>query len=264
MCIKEKVFTFASKQDKMTISILQTDIAWAQPGHNAQQAEMLINECKGSDLYVLPEMWSTGFATSPEGIAETDNRSLKWMQEIAEKKQAAVCGSLAIKDVDGTFRNRHYFVKPDTTYQFYDKRHLFSYGGEDKNYTRGENRVVVEYLGWRFLLLTCYDLRFPVWSRNRNDYDAIIYVANWPESRQQVWDTLLRARAIENQCYVIAANRVGKDKECSYAGGSCIIDAKGMTITDSRTAKEQMLTAELSKEKLEDFRNKFQVLKDRD
>ncbi|MBR1655591.1 MAG: amidohydrolase [Prevotella sp.] len=248
----------------MIVSILQTDIVWAQPERNAQHAERLINECKGSDLYVLPEMWSTGFATNPDGIAETDSQSLKWMQKMAEKKQAAICGSLAIKDADGSYRNRHYFVKPDGSYQFYDKRHLFSYGGEDKNYTRGEERTVVEYGGWRFLLLTCYDLRFPVWSRYRGDYDAIIYVSNWPETRQRVWEILLRARAIENQCYVIAVNRVGNDDQCSYVGGSCIIDAKGTTIIESVSPTEQELTAELSKEKLELFRNKFQVLKDRD
>ena len=248
----------------MIVSILQTDIEWGLPELNAQHAERLLNEGQESALYVLPEMWSTGFATTPEGIAETDGRSLAWMQQTAVKRKVALCGSVAMRDVDGTYRNRHYFVKPDGTYQFYDKRHLFSYGGEDKNYTRGEERTVVEYNGWRFLLLTCYDLRFPVWSRYRDDYDAIIYVANWPDTRQRVWETLLRARAIENQCYVIAANRVGKDAECAYIGGSCVIDAKGNTIVESSEPTEQILTAELSKESLERFRMKFQVLKDKD
>ena len=128
----------------MIVSILQTDIEWGLPELNAQHAERLLNEGQESALYVLPEMWSTGFATTPEGIAETDGRSLAWMQQTAVKRKVALCGSVAMRDVDGTYRNRHYFVKPEGTYQFYDKRHLFSYGGEDKNYTRGEERTVVE------------------------------------------------------------------------------------------------------------------------
>lgn len=162
------------------------------------------------------------------------------------------------------YRNRHYFVYPDRTYQYYDKRHLFSYGGENKNYTAGDRRVVVEWKGYRILLLTCYDLRFPVWSRNNNDYDAIIIAANWPDSRQRVWETLLTARAMENQCYVIAANRTGKDPQCNYIGGSFIIDAKGKNIAANTTDGEEIITAVISRESLDNFRNKFQVLNDKD
>lgn len=246
----------------MKISILQTDIIWANPEENAIHAAKLMEKAEKSDIYVLPEMWSTGFATSPEGIAETENQSLLWMQDMAERLDAAISGTVSIYDKG--YRNRHYFVYPDRTYQYYDKRHLFSYGGENKNYTAGDRRVVVEWKGYRILLLTCYDLRFPVWSRNNNDYDAIIIAANWPDSRQRVWETLLTARAMENQCYVIAANRTGKDPQCNYIGGSFIIDAKGKNIAANTTDSEEIITAVISRESLDNFRNKFQVLNDKD
>lgn len=165
---------------------------------------------------------------------------------------------------DGTLRNRFYFVKPYGEFDYYDKRHLFTYGGENKHYAPGERRVVVEYKGIRFLLLTCYDLRFPVWARNRGDYDAIIITANWPESRQHVWDALTKARAIENQCYVIAANRTGCDPNCHYTGGSVIIDAKGHTVTQAKGQAAQTITADIDIEALHTFRCKFPVLDDRD
>ncbi len=246
----------------MKISILQTEIIWANPEENAIHAAKLMEKAEKSDIYVLPEMWSTGFATSPEGIAETENQSLLWMQDMAERLDAAISGTVSI--YANGYRNRHYFVYPDRTYQYYDKRHLFSYGGENKNYTAGDRRVVVEWKGYRILLLTCYDLRFPVWSRNNNDYDAIIIAANWPDSRQRVWETLLTARAMENQCYVIAANRTGKDPQCNYIGGSFIIDAKGKNIAANTTDGEEIITAVISRESLDNFRNKFQVLNDKD
>ncbi len=248
----------------MKVTILQTDIAWNAPDANALRAEQLMKSAEGSDLYVLPEMWSTGFATQPEGIAETDHRSYEWMQSIAQEKNAAVCGSVAIRDTDSTYRNRMFFVKPDGSSQFYDKRHLFAFGGENQHYRRGERRVVVEYMGWRLLLLVCYDLRFPVWSRNMGDYDAMIYVANWPEARQEVWNALLRARAIENQCYVIGVNRVGNDPAARYVGGSVVIDAKGKTLAECPAAEETTITADLSLDDLQRFRDKFRVLDDRD
>ena len=165
-------------------------------------------------------MWSTGFATSPEGIAEEEdfcssNGSLAWMKSMARKHDAAICGSLSVKTDGGKFVNRSYFVYPDGRVEHYDKKHLFFAGGEHKSYTAGTRRVVAEYKGVRFLLLICYDLRFPVWSRNDLDYDAIICVANWPTPREEVWSTLLKARAIENQCFVLGANRVGTDDQCT-------------------------------------------------
>ena len=253
----------------MKVSILQTNIAWANIEDNLTTAGKLISDCSGSDVIVLPEMFSTGFATSPMSIADEKDTTLLWMKQMAQQSNAAIAGSVAIgkSDIDKTgkrFFNRHYFVFPDGNYSYYDKRHLFSYGGENTNYTAGSRRVIVEWRGLRFLLATCYDLRFPVWMRNRNEYDAIIIVANWPDSRQTVWETLLTARAIENQCYVIAANRVGSDLQCNYIGGSRIIDAKGKVIAGSKDANEQIISTDISLSVLSEFRNKFRVLEDAD
>lgn len=252
----------------MRITLLQTDITWASPEANRENVGGLLASNAGSDLYVLPEMWSTGFATSPEGIIEQDGKTLEWMSAKAHEMGAAICGSIATSVATdagaATYHNRHYFVKPDGSYLYYDKRHLFGYGGEDRHYERGTRRVVVDYLGWRWLLLTCYDLRFPVWSRNRMDYDGIILVANWPSSRRQVWDILLRARAIENQCVVIAANRVGDDLKCHYDGGSAIINAKGQLVASCQDGEQGACTAEISMPELKTFREKFDVLHDRD
>ncbi len=273
--IRIKVLTFAAQVTQlpsgtttMRITLLQTDVAWASPEVNARFAEQMIGSSPGSDLYVLPEMWSTGFATHPEGIAETEGKSLAWMRETARKANAAICGSLAIGDRDDQgvlhYRNRHYFVGRDGKEAFYDKRHLFTYGGEDAGYEPGDQRTVVSHDGWRWLLLTCYDLRFPVWSRYHGDYDGIILVANWPESRQQAWDILLRARAIENQCYVVGVNRVGEDQACKYMGGSMVIDAKGATVAACKPGEPSAVTAEIDINELRRFRSKFRVLDDRD
>lgn len=250
----------------MKITLLQTDISWADPEKNIGRAEELMAECEGSDLYVLPEMWATGFATKPEGIAEEErtSRTLAWMRQTAVRKRCAISGSLAVRLQDGSYRNRHYFVAPDKV-SFYDKRHLFSHGHENEHYTRGSHAVIAEWKGWRFLLQTCYDLRFPVFSRygKAGEYDAIIYVANWPESRQLAWDALVRARAIENQCYVVAVNRVGDDSKCHYAGGSVVIDPVGRTVAGCPLG-EPPATIELSIEKLREMRSHFRVLDDRD
>lgn len=244
----------------MRITIVQTDIKWDSPEENIISAEALLGGAPPSDLYVMPEMWATGFGAPFPHCSEP----LEWMRRTAAIRQCAICGSLAALAADGTLRNRFYFVKPDGKFDYYDKRHLFTYGGENKHYAPGERRVVVEYKSIRFLLLTCYDLRFPVWARNRGDYDAIILTANWPESRQHVWDALTKARAIENQCYVIAANRTGCDPNCHYTGGSVIIDAKGHTITQAKGQAAQTITADIDIEALHTFRCKFPVLNDRD
>lgn len=252
----------------MNVTVLQTDIHWASIAANTSAVDDMLDkaEARGAapaDLYVLPEMWATGFhATSPQ--AACSPLPLEWMQSAADRLRAAVCGSVAVKAVDGTFRNRQYFVLPDGSFYYYDKRHLFSYGGEDRFYKAGGKRTVAVYGGIRFLLLTCYDLRFPVWMRYDGDYDAIIVVANWPESRSHAWHTLLRARAIENQCYVIGANRTGCDPLCSYAGGSAIIDAKGLTLAQAEGKAQQAVSAAIDIEALRRFRSKFPVLDDRD
>ena len=172
--------------------------------------KLISAHAQGTDLFVLPEMFSTGFCTSPEGIAESsDSATLQWMKQKAAEHNCAIAGSVSVEE-NGKFYNRFYFVHPDGNVQWYNKKHLFTYGGEDKHYTAGQERVVVNFRGVRFLLEVCYDLRFPVWSRNRGDYDAAIYVASWPSPRVEAWKALLRARAIENQCYVLGVNRVGR------------------------------------------------------
>ena len=227
----------------MNIVLLQTDIAWASPAVNIQRASRLMAQAPGADLYVLPEMWATGFATEPTGIAEpeSDSASLK-------------------------YRNRHYFVTPEGV-EHYDKHHLFTHGHEDRFFTAGQRHVAVEWRGFRLLLLTCYDLRFPVWSRWgwAGEYDAIVVVANWPSKRQLAWDTLLRARAIENQSYVIAVNRVGNDAMgIDYEGHSCVIDPIGRTMVSCTKKAEQAVETVLDKKNFLKMREHFRVLDDRD
>lgn len=252
----------------MRITILQTDIKWGDASVNQNNAEELLGVAPKSDLYVLPEMWTTGFTMSPEAYSEKAGWSLQygtiaWMIENAKQLDAAICGSVAIEGEDGRYYNRLCFASPDGTVVFYDKRHLFSIGGENRQYTSGSHRVVASFRGVRFLLQICYDLRFPVWSRNNDDYDVAIYVANWPEGRQNVWDVLLRARAIENQCYVVGANRVGQDKSCRYKGGSAIISPRGDVIEDDNFPSN-IISADIDIEGLKHFRRTFPVLADRD
>ena len=253
----------------MKVTLLQTDICWAQPDENIRQARQLLSQSEESDLYVLPEMWSTGFATEPEGIAadEAGNAALEWMTSEAAARRCAISGSLAVRLADGTYRNRHYFVDGLTGHiSYYDKHHLFTYGHEHHYYTAGQQHTVVEYGGFRLLLLTCYDLRFPCWSRYATgmEYDAIIIVANWPESRQSAWQLLTRARAIENQCYLIGCNRVGDDHYSHYAGCSVVVDAYGKALGQCRKNSVESLTVNLDLAELQRRRSKFRVLDDRD
>lgn len=248
----------------MKITILQRDIEWAKPSVNINRADEAIDRNPGSDIYVLPEMFSTGFCTNPEGIAESDNsETLQWLKRKAAAIDAAIAGSVAVTK-DGKFYNRFYFVKPDGSVTHYDKKHLFTYGGEHKRFTAGNERVVVEFRGVRILLEICYDLRFPVWARNRGDYDMILYVASWPTPRVSAWSALLVARAIENQCYVAGVNRVGNDPACQYCGGSVVIDPYGKTIAACTDNLECEATATIDIEALEAFRAKFPVLNDAD
>ena len=253
----------------MKVTLLQTDIRWADSSYNILRADQLVEAHAGSDLYVLPEMWSTGFATEPENIAheEGDNSALRWMESTALRHHCAISGSVAVHCSDGTYRNRHYFADGvnGRTY-YYDKHHLFTYGGENRYYTPGDSHTIVDCAGLRLLLLTCYDLRFPCWSRyaDGREYDAIVLVANWPQSRQSAWQLLTRARAIENQCFVVAVNRVGADHICHYAGASVAVDPTGRAIGQCRLRTEHALTVVLDKDNLEYRRQKFQVLNDRD
>ncbi|MBQ5396302.1 MAG: amidohydrolase [Alistipes sp.] len=248
----------------MRVTILQRNIEWANPVLNIQRADEAISRNAGADLYVLPEMFSTGFCTQPEGIAESsESDTLRWMQRKAAEMDAAIAGSVAIEQ-EGRYYNRFYFVKPDGSVAHYDKKHLFTYGGEHLRFTAGEERVVVEWRGVRILLEVCYDLRFPIWARNRGDYDMILYVASWPTPRVAAWSALLVARAIENQCYVAGVNRVGTDPACDYCGGSVVIDPYGKHIATCADGVECEATAEVDMAALEAFREKFPVLRDAD
>jgi predicted amidohydrolase len=252
----------------MKVTILQLNSVWGNPDENIKKVEHLMAEAPDSDLYVLPEMWSTGFATEPFGIAEdvNDCKSLSWMKKIVNEHHCAICGSLAISHY-GTFKNRHYFVNGRTgVVSYYDKHHLFRYGHEDRYFEPGENHTIVEYIGFRILLLTCYDLRFPVWSRYAENlqYDIIICVANWPESRQNAWQILTRARAIENQAYLIGCNRVGNDDYNHYRGCSAVISPIGKTLACCKPNVQDTASFLLNLEEIKHKREKFKVLDERD
>ena len=242
----------------MKITILQRNIVWNNASLNVARADEAIDRNPGADLYVLPEMFSTGFCIHPEGIAESANSdTLQWMREKSKAINAAIAGSVAVEQ-DGKFFNRFYFVKPDGSVAHYDKKH------EHKRFTAGDSRVIVEWCDVRILLEVCYDLRFPIWSRNHGDYDMILYVASWPTPRVGAWSALLVARAIENQCYVAGVNRVGTDPTCDYCGGSVIVDPYGKTIASCAMNEECEATAEVDMPMLEAFREKFPALNDAD
>lgn len=249
----------------MNISLLQTDITWQNPQANREHVKKLIDTlAEDTELVILPEMFTTGFCMLPQGVAEKVNTdTLSWMQSIAKEKKIALAGSVATEE-SGNYYNRFYFVMPDGSYRIYNKRHLFSFAGEDNEYTKGDERIIVEYKGYKILLQICYDLRFPVFSRNKGDYDIIIYVANWPTVRLYAWNTLLRARAIENQCYVIGVNRAGTDPTNKYSGGTVLLDFLGQSIAENQTSCEEIIKGEINMQELIDFRKKFPALNDAD
>lgn len=248
----------------MKVTLLQRDIYWCDPERNLREIERMVAKASETDLMVMPEMFQTGFCMTPADIAEKSEHSatLSWMKHIAMMRQCALAGSIAVEE-GGKYYNRFYFVFPDGTVRHYDKRHLFTYGGEQQVYVPGEGRVVVSYKEVRILLQVCYDLRFPGWARNRGDYDLILYVANWPASRISVWDTLLRARAIENQCYVVGVNRIGTDLSSIYCGHSVAIDAYGRDLI-CMGEEEACCSFSIDLAVLRAFRKKFPVLEDRD
>jgi len=214
--------------------LVQSQLFWADAEANRQQLETICRE-QGSacDLIIFPETFTSGFLGDAEAEPENmDGPTLAWMKSLAAELACVICGSAAIAVPAGT-ANRFLWVEPGGQVQFYDKRHLFSYAGEDKRYVAGSERKVFHYKGWRFCPQVCYDLRFPAWCRNRDDYDVLLFVANWPEPRTPAWTALLGARAIENQCYVIGVNRSGKDpRGLEYAGGSAVYDPLGETVLD--------------------------------
>ena len=248
----------------MKILLLQSSLVWENPILNRQHFEEKINESADADLIVLPEMFTTGFTMNPKNIAETmQGETVLWLKHLAKSKNTALTGSLVIEE-NGKYYNRLLFVFPSGDIKHYDKRHLFTLAGEDKIFTPGNEKLIVDYKGWKICLLVCYDLRFPVFSRNTEDYEVLIYVANWPESRIFAWDSLLKARAIENMSYVIGVNRVGEDaNENRYNGHSQVIDCLGNYII-APSEEENVFSAELDKKALLETRQKFGFLNDRD
>lgn len=249
----------------LNIAVVQSFIHWENPEMNIVHLEKLFSKwSRIPDLVMLPEMFSTGFSMRPHAVAETETGpTLSWMISKATSLNCAIAGSLPIREGD-FFYNRFYFVFPSGNYDFYDKRHLFTLVGEDKTYTSGQKQKVVEYLGWKLCLQVCYDLRFPVFSRNSQDYDALLYVANWPKPRIHAWDTLLRARAIENVSYCIGVNRVGEDANGhEYPGHSQVWDALGNELLQKKT-EEGVFEVTLNHGELQQIREKFPFLKDKD
>jgi len=250
----------------LNIAIIQADLAWENIEKNLNLFSEKIDLIdKDVDLIVLPEMFSTGFSMNAENLAEPpQGPAFKWMQEIARKRNVAVTGSVIVKD-NNNFYNRLYFVFPDTTFKTYDKRHTFTLAREDQTYTAGNKRLIVEYKGWKICPLICYDLRFPVWARNTVDYDLLIYVANWPETRIQAWDILLQARAIENMSYCIGVNRTGSDgNKYRYNGHSAIYDCLGKPLFKNNREAEFTQVLCLEKSHVSETREKLKFLQDRD
>ena len=249
----------------MKIALIQMNLAWCDAAENLRHAEELIKSQPGADVYVLPEMFTTGFCMEPSRIAEPmEGPTLAWMRRVASETDAAIVGSVATIAPEGGYKNRMYFVEPEGQVFHYDKRHLFSYSGEDKHYEAGRERVIIEWRGVRFLLQVCYDLRFPVFARNCDDYDVALYVANWPDKRRMAWDILLRARAIENQAVVIGVNRVGTDPMCNYDGGTAAIDFFGFVAVRCDDNTEQVITYEVKMDEMRQYREKFPSLNDSD
>lgn len=245
---------------KQRVAIVQRNIVWRDVEANLVALEHMLEDVR-VDVVVLSEMFQTGFVTDPEGVAD-GGVTLHWMQRMAAKMDAAIVGSVSVKEGDNYY-NRMYFVKPDGGVEWYDKRHLFSVGGEHLRYTAGVERKVVEWRGVRYFMAVCYDLRFPVWSRQRGDYDVMLYVALWPKPRREVWRTLLRARAIENQAYVVGVNRIGAEPELEYSGDSAVVDFCGREVVDMADA-EGVEVVEIDIEALQRFRAKFNVAADAD
>lgn len=249
----------------LRVTIVQASLHWEAPAENLQKFSTLLEPISGkTDLILLPEMFTSGFTMAPEKVAESMNGpSVKWMLKWAEKSGAALAGSLVIEE-KGDYFNRLIWANPDGTIHHYDKKHLFTLAGENKSYQPGDKRLIVDYKGWKICPMICYDLRFPVWARNDQEYDLLFFVANWPSPRVHHWDHLLMGRAIENQSYVIGVNRCGGDNNRHhYSGHSSIVDYNGEVLIKI-SDQEAVFTASLSKKALADFRKRLNFLSDRD
>jgi predicted amidohydrolase len=251
----------------LRISMVQSHIVWEDVDENICYYGELLRRLKGkTDLAVLPELFTTGLSMRPEDLSEpNDGKTISALKKYARDYDFAVTGSFMASD-NGRYFNRGFFITPGGEAFYYDKRHLFGMAGEDKCFSRGTNRLIVDFRGWKICLMICYDLRFPVWSRNTdNAYDVLIYVANWAESRRKVWKSLLQARAIENMCYVCGVNRIGVDaREFKYHGGSLIYSPKGKKLFAAGEKEAKTVTGTIKRADLEKIRAKFPAWEDAD
>tara|TARA_B100000287_G_scaffold415370_2_gene448895 strand:+ start:387 stop:1163 length:777 start_codon:yes stop_codon:yes gene_type:complete len=252
-------------KNKLQITIVQANLHWKNKKQNLSHFTKLLTNVDVTDIIILPEMFNTGFCPKETFLAETMNGStIKWMKSISIQKKCAIAATLMIREREKIY-NRFVFINEENEIFYYDKKHLFSLSDEDKYITNGDNLSIIKYKDWRICLQICYDLRFPVFSRNTSNYDLLIYSANWPIKRIDAWDTLIKARAIENQCYTVGVNRIGLDgNNFSFPGHSTISDPMGKTIVAMNEAREQVATISISKSRLLEIRKRYPFLADRD
>ncbi len=253
-------------QEELKIALVQSDLVWENPEQNRKNfSEKFKSISEQVDIVILPEMFTTGFTMNASEVTETmEGKTVEWMKDEASKHNTTIVGSVIILE-DKAYYNRLLFVESTGKITIYNKRHTFTLVGEDKVFTAGNEKVIIEYKGWKICPLVCYDLRFPVWARNTENYDVVIYVANWPKPRVSAWDALLKARAIENMSYCIGVNRVGVDGVNSeYSGHSAVYDVLGNCITSMKPNKEQVEIVTLEKRHISAYRNKLKFLNDRD
>lgn len=270
----------------LKISLFQSSLYWENIDENLVMFAQKISSLKDdTDIIILPEMFSTGFSMNPRPFSEkVDGKTMQWMKKTAKEKNCILTGSLVIEDFfenengRSFYNNRLIWQRPDGGNEFYNKKHLFRYANEQKKYTSGNKKLIVKHNGWRICPMICYDLRFPVWCRNRTlsdnssnpdkiefDFDILIFVANWPERRNHPWKTLLQARAMENQCYVIGVNRIGTDgNNIMYSGDSMVVNPKGEIISKTKAYEDSIETINLSWQELEDWRKTFPAWMDSD
>lgn len=251
----------------LRVGIVQTHLAWHQPETNRSHFDQLLANAPAADLLILPEMFTTGFTMQPQQVAEGErdnNPTFLWLQEKARALDCAITGSLVVQASDGSYRNRLLWVTPDGSSRFYDKRHLFRMAGEHEHYQAGDQPLLLSWKGWRIRPLICYDLRFPVWSRDPHSTDLLLYIANWPTKRRHHWNRLLPARAIENLCYVAGVNRIGQDHNGhAYSGDSIIVDYEGNALCETGD-QEGVFISQLSHEALHQYRSTFPAFQDAD
>lgn len=251
-------------RNKISISLVQFNALWQQTEENLTQLSKKLTNIT-SDIIVLPEMFATGFSMNVEKVAQTEQQSIAtWMKELSKQKKCAICGSVAIKE-DNYYYNRFFFVFDGLIVATYNKRHLFTYGKEHLHYTKGNKKIIFDYQGWKICPMICYDLRFPVWNRNTENYDILLNVANWPTTRIENWKILNQARAIENICYVIAVNRTGNDgNNLQYNGQSQAFSPLGKSLIEKEYQQNEIITIELQKETVNKIREEFPFLEDKD